>query len=442
MLLSLFASRTRAEILYNIENPATGVPVAGIGVISLWAFSTTPGATMSVEVDIDNGAGIVPLPCGTERLDVKNAYPQYANAFKSACVALMNWGNLPPGIHSLTWRMSSSAGESKSETRLVTTVRYGDAAFADAFDISQATVWLDQSTKEAVFENVKVRNAETGQWKTTTLRFHFVISAQGLELSSALTVQGNERLAYVFDPGGDSPEIRRYVADSLIYLADTIGRQPANFTVFMFLDLDKLVDAYMAWRKMPTSQRDTLRARWANQVGESGYDFLFLNLNNSYWRDQASDLDQEAIILHELFHILQNQLVGWPGVIRGPDDTTPFGGPRWLIEGVAVYIENVRKAQKGGWTLDPVRASMSNQARTCGLLQSLESWAGILASGQGPAYALGFLAVDFMARPFRNLIGFWEMVGMKGRWEDAFVAAFGMDIQTFYDAFEAHRKTL
>lgn len=429
--LLLSFSNANAEILYGLENPEFGVPASGIGMISLWAFSTTPGAIMEVDVEVD-GKYLVPLSCGGERGDVKNKYPQYANALNSNCATSVNWGNIPPGVHSLNYWINSSIGESKTETRLVTTVRFGDARFADSFDLSQATSFVDQSTSEVVLTNVKVRNGETGVWTTTNLRFRFVVSLQGLQLSSAFIAGGDDKINYVFDPGADGQEIKNYVVESLAYLKQEAGGSPTDFTVFAFSNLDLLVDAYMSFLKIHNN-REEIYSRWQNGIGEAGYDYVFIYLGD-LWTQRTQELRLKTVI-HELTHVQQNHLVGFPGLIipGGTRDTVPFGGPRWLIEGVAMLaVSKIGDTNPGYW-LDQCNGVT---------LQSMEAMTGILAAGSCPTYNLQLLAVHYMGFPFKIMMEFWQKVRTEGDWKKAFVIQFGRNVDEFYTAFEQYRATL
>lgn len=414
--LLLSFSNAKAEILYNLENPEFGSPASGIGMISLWAFSTTPGAIVEVDVEVD-GMFTLPLLCGVERADVKNFYPQYTNALNSGCAIQVNWGNAPPGIHSLVWQMRSSIGESRNETRLVTTVRFGDARFVDNFDLSEATSFIDKSTNEVVLTNVKVHNAETGEWTTTELRFQFIVSSQGLQLSSAIITGGDENVSYVFDPGADYQEIKDYVVQSLAYLKREAGGSPTDFTVFAFVDLDKLVDAYMSFFKMSSDQRERIKSHWQNAIGESGYDYVFIYLGG-HWLSSPSKL---GVIAHELTHIQQAQLTGNPGL---------NGRPVWLTEGVA----GVAQFGIQGIKPQPGRPSWLDQ---CGAatLQSMETH-------EVEGCPLGLLATNFMGLPLNELMGFWEKIRTEGDWKKAFAAHFGRTVEEFYTSFEQYRATL
>lgn len=440
--LGVLPVQGRAEILFSVENPAQGVAAAGISVMSLWAFSTMPGATMDAKVSIDTTDPLA-LSCGTDRLDVQIAYKDYPNARKSGCGMLINFGNLQPGVHSFRWILTSSVGEIVTSHQLVTTVRYGDAEFVDQFDLSGISLKLDKDTQEIILENVKVRNAATGKWQTTTLRFHFVVGTQGLQLSSALTVSGDQAIAFVVSPTGDFQTVSDMMHEVVDYFQGKMQREPNKFTVFSFRDIEKLVDAYMEWRKLPAGERKSIKNRWTWEVAEAGFDFLFVNTGNDFWLNRATPIDKDGVVTHEAIHVLQHQLVGWPGLNREPDNQVPYGGPRWLIEGVAIYLAEERMALEGGWSLKDVRTDRIARAKQCQCaLQSLETWTGMSSAGLEAAYATSFLAVDFSGLSFRELMNFWVLLGARGKWEEVFPRVFGKDKNAFYQAFEVYRKNL
>jgi hypothetical protein len=75
----------------ELENPAAGAPVSGIGLVSGWHCSAT-----LVEIEID-GAARVPAAYGTERADTAAICGRSATGFG----LLLNWGLLPAGAHTM-----------------------------------------------------------------------------------------------------------------------------------------------------------------------------------------------------------------------------------------------------------------------------------------------------------------------------------------------------
>ena len=303
-------------------------------------------------------------------------------------------------------------------------VRFGDARFADDFDISQATSFIDKTMEEIVLTNVKVRNSETGEWSTVELRFQFVVSSQGLQLSSMATV-GDKNIKFVFDSGQDYQEIRDYVAESLDFLKREAGGSPTDFTVFAFKDLDLLVDAYMSRLNISLEKREEIRNRWQNGVGEAGYEHTFLYLGGLWI--QKTSLDRLGVVIHELAHVLQSELSGHIGL----------SSPIWLIEGVAQATADGMLGRKLKGSPRPPWWDQCNGIT----LQNMETRAGAISAEPCPL-DLGLLAVNFMELPLDKLMGFWGKVGETGDWKKGFYAQFGISVEQFYADFENYRATL
>src|SRR5262245_4593315 len=75
--ITLLARTSWADIMVMLENPAPDQKVSGISAIAGWAFSTTPGAHLSVGVSID-GQASVNIPCCVDRLDVAQVHGEQA----------------------------------------------------------------------------------------------------------------------------------------------------------------------------------------------------------------------------------------------------------------------------------------------------------------------------------------------------------------------------
>ena len=165
-------------------------------------------------------------------------------------------------------------------------------------------------------------------------------------------------------------------------------------------------------------------------------------------------------IAHEYFHVLQFH---WA---QGPANF--FELPNWLIEGTAVYAEDVYHRERLGWTGGGIRAHWWQRA-TGSSVESLplghwvfdHGWQGDEAVYVG--YYVGALATDWLVRraaalstgtPFAPLeppemvagpdhnahLEFFRLLPASASWEEAFEAAFGIAVDDFYEAFEEYRR--
>lgn len=145
-----------SAIQMMLENPPALTTVSGIGVVSGWAFPTTPGATItSVRLRVD-GNPSVSLPCCSERADVSQAFPEQPQALLSGFGAVANFNLLTSGSHTIGVEVQDSTGASQIVDQQVTVVKLGNSEFLDQFDLSEAEVSLQGVA--LVLDNVKVRD--------------------------------------------------------------------------------------------------------------------------------------------------------------------------------------------------------------------------------------------------------------------------------------------
>jgi hypothetical protein len=143
----------------------------------------------------------------------------------------------------------------------------------------------------------------------------------------------------------------------------------------------------------------------------------------------SADDERTELAAHEYVHIWQYDLGG----------TACMLGPRWISEGMAesfAYRSLVAAGRIPAASLDVFTKRQLRNARFV-TLRSLETqW----PSDANP-YAVGYLAVDrLLASPDPvALRRFCTRVGAGEAWASAFAAAFGVDIETFYNRFESYR---
>jgi hypothetical protein len=184
------ACATAATIIAMLESPENGQPVSGITIIRGWGFDTQGGGKISgVDLFID-GTRASSVPCCSPRSDVQATFPQFPslNTENSGWGAVMNWGVLNVGFHTVQVQLRSTAGGIFStEPHMVTVVKPGDFEFLDQFDLSHARVSIVGD--ELVVERVVVRDKVSQQKKEIDGRFRWFSSSQSLGMVEAVTKQ-------------------------------------------------------------------------------------------------------------------------------------------------------------------------------------------------------------------------------------------------------------
>lgn len=178
----------QAEIIAAFEGPAEGQTVSGVGLVRGWAFSDRSGVRITqVTLSID-GKVIGPIPCCSERPDVRDAFPQYPsdNALNSGFGAIRNYGAYPDGPHAFEVSIQDSSGVRRTFTHTVATVKVGGSEFLDRLSLDSARV--DLQGQDLLLANVQVRDKATQQLRQVNTRLRWFIGSQGLGTVDATTL--------------------------------------------------------------------------------------------------------------------------------------------------------------------------------------------------------------------------------------------------------------
>ncbi len=162
-------------IQLTLENPSGGSTgatteiLSGIGVVSGWTFSSTPGATISsVRLRVD-GEFAGEIPCCSERQDVQAAFSDQPQALRSGFGALLNFNLFASGSHTISVEVQDSTGVTAKTDRPIQTVKVADSEFLDQFDLSAANATLDGET--LLLDGVKVRDKASQQTTQITASY-------------------------------------------------------------------------------------------------------------------------------------------------------------------------------------------------------------------------------------------------------------------------------
>ena len=132
------------KITAVFENPpgqtvSIYVTAGGIGMVSGWAFTENPDAEIErVSLRIDEAAVGEEIPCCSDRLDVRNAFPAVAPP-NTGFGGLINFNLIPSGVRTIGVEIRDTADP--AETRIidheVSVVRLGDAEFLEDFKLTE-----------------------------------------------------------------------------------------------------------------------------------------------------------------------------------------------------------------------------------------------------------------------------------------------------------------
>ena len=152
-------------------------------------------------------------------------------------------------------------------------------------------------------------------------------------------------------------------------------------------------------------------------------------------------------LLHEYFHVLQQQLAS---------GSEQYGqSPYWLVEGLAVYAEYAAYAEYSGardvlTELAPYQSLAVRGARQPDFLENLSAELARIEDGASfyeheshleyTSYELSFIASVFLveeqAREEDSYVNYWKLLGKRSTWQQAFEEAFGISLDGFYAAFD------
>ncbi len=174
-LIALLACTGWADIMVTLENPAQGQKVSGIGVISGWAFSTTPGAHVSVSVSIDGQA--INIPCCVDRLDVVQVHGEQAR--NSGFGQVFNFNLLSGESHTIKVAVSDGQGGSGSSPEIsFTVVKPGGFEFLSLLDVLFADPSID--SQEIVLKKVTATEKGSNKQQEVTIRLAWQPNTQTL----------------------------------------------------------------------------------------------------------------------------------------------------------------------------------------------------------------------------------------------------------------------
>ena len=166
------------KITAVFENPpgqtvSIYVTAGGIGMVSGWAFTENPDAEIErVSLRIDKAAVGEEIPCCSDRLDVRKAFPTVAPP-NTGFGGPINFNLIPSGVRTIGVEIRDTADP--AETRIidheVSVVRLGDAEFLEDFKLTEeSSVMVTGSL--LTLQDVEIR--EKGKSETMTVDAGFI----------------------------------------------------------------------------------------------------------------------------------------------------------------------------------------------------------------------------------------------------------------------------
>ncbi len=243
-----------------------------------------------------------------------------------------------------------------------------------------------------------------------------------------------------------STALARETAASLLqadrFLEIAVGyRPPVAPAIYISADASWMTDGYAERTPLRDSERADREAQFAAcNGGEANYRMMFMCTKSKVfsedWFGVGSETQHAFALVHELFHVIQNELVGPAGNgCCNEQQSLERLGPTWLIEGGAEYVA-FQLLNSYGWKgLAKEMEHQESEARKSGLSASDVELRGPYYSnsdanyvGLAAAYELaGTMGAQVMPR-------FWLELGQRRDWKAAFEAAFGITPASFYEA--------
>jgi hypothetical protein len=256
----------------------------------------------------------------------------------------------------------------------------------------------------------------------------FVVSVLLLALPNEIVAQPT----LVFDPAlsnQQETELQALLEEVLARFESRLGYQFEPSTVMVF-SADPAFLARDQTRRTGGSYSRKLQAfqSWIN--AEAGYRRIHVNLGGETWQRRQ---DRRPLLTHELFHILQHELVGSRSRNCCQPDRVSSVGPTWLHEGSADYFERVVTGRDMKGYLQHARQQVRNLGgRQLDLLETRNGMNAVENS-----YAIGAYAVSQLVERagISSVFSFYQGLGRGQRWDRAFESAFGQTPSDFYADF-------
>lgn len=245
----------------------------------------------------------------------------------------------------------------------------------------------------------------------------------------ALPVKLVAQPALVLDPALSSQqeaEIRSVVGEVLGQYERRLNFRFKPNTVMVFsADPAFLARDYAQRTKSSYSRKLEAFESWID--AEAGYRRMHVNVGGQQWQRREN---RQPLISHELFHILQYEIVGSRSRNCCQPDRVSSIGPTWLSEGSANYFERLVTGRDMNGYLRFSRQQVGNlRGRQLDVLETRDGMNSVDNSYEIGAYAVSLLVDEAGAN---SVFSFYQKLGRGQQWETAFANAFGQTADEFY----------
>ena len=234
------------------------------------------------------------------------------------------------------------------------------------------------------------------------------------------------------------------------------GIEATGFTVVAGENYDAMAPAYRdvtGFDLSHASNPDAVRTHaWVTYSAAGGAVVGLMYGGVSVYSLEALELS----VAHEYFHVLQGQLAS--GFTQLPNGETAWGfpndrGPTWLVEGLAVHADSAYISTRPGrrqfvgdysfylelaWQRAQDSDVQDDLAAELARIADRDAFHG--CSTAWHAYALSFIASSFLieqvAEDKESFVSYWNLLGERQTWQQAFEEAFGISVDDFYKAFD------
>lgn len=215
------------RIKVTLEEPAQNAILSGVGNLRGWAVGRD--GIDYVEYHVDGVLkGIIPY--GGRRLDVANAFPNFPESENSGYSTAFNYGNLPPGPHTVKIRAVSNSGEYNEVTNSFNAIRFHKPFIPDNNDVNIDSSLCAPASGVYKLKNILVEGSEYDvilEWQKPAQQFHIIeiINKQ----DNALHGEEVEHCPDKADGGLECPVVSSYTSldDQIVVTLE----EPAHNTI-------------------------------------------------------------------------------------------------------------------------------------------------------------------------------------------------------------------
>jgi len=267
--------------------------------------------------------------------------------------------------------------------------------------------------------------------------------------TTTTTTPVGSALVYDLDPAlsdADVARVKQWTSEAVARQQDLFGITITEFTTNVSRDPTWLANRdcrrHSGWTNCVADRTNLFRSTWAfagctpaPRVVEC---YQVANLANF----QGEEYLFFKTFVHEVHHVVQDQLHRDYEATRAPSNSVRRIGPDWLLEGAAEFIGYQIASDAGKTTMAASRADWIRVASgISGPLNGFEAVDG--RSSVGNAYHLFALAIDELLKlngnTPRSISRYYQLLSTGVGWPAAFLQAFGMSHDAFYSHFETPR---